>query len=124
MFALLEHKYAPTAPASLRAHPTYIRLTQFYVKFAPEKLKDIPGIMREFQGREAKMWRLLQKKYVLQPHQQRQQHQHPRQQRPQQRPPQRRRSLSNPQPMRLSPSTNQQVKGLAVKIRKRLSLAM
>jgi hypothetical protein len=64
MFALLEHKYTHKPP-QLVANPVYQRLEKFYVKFAPEKLKDIPAIMVAFRGKEEKMWNGLHKKYVL-----------------------------------------------------------
>jgi hypothetical protein len=64
MFALLEHKYNPKAP-HLKQSPVYQRLEKFYVKFAPEKLRDIPAIMEMFKGKEEKMWKGLHKKYVI-----------------------------------------------------------
>jgi hypothetical protein len=62
MFAILEHKYNPKAP-HLKESPVYQRLEKFYVKFAPEKLRDIPAIMETFKGKEEKLWKGLHEKY-------------------------------------------------------------
>jgi len=41
-----------------------IELTEIYRKHAPEKIKDVPGLLKKYAGREEKLLKVVWKKYV------------------------------------------------------------